>query len=72
MSDGDWVGTTIRLKGTTQHGKNRINRGGELFRVVRYSEGYGYFLESVDGGVRERFWARLPKDTHVAVIEGGA
>jgi hypothetical protein len=65
----DLVGSTIRIKGKTLRGKNRINRGGEEWRVTRWSEEWGCFLESVAKGPVECFWASLPYDQHVRLRE---
>lgn len=68
MSAGGYVGKTVTLKGRSHRGKNRIDRGGDTFRVESYSEGYGHFLRSETVGQRECFWAWLPDDPNVTVI----
>lgn len=66
MSD-NYVGKNVVVRGLTLRGKNRVNRGGDTYHVVTYSDRYGYFLRSVRSGDRECFWAQLPHDPHVVV-----
>ena len=60
------VGGTVRLRGVTLRGKNRVARGGESWLVVRHCAKWGFFLVSASVGERECFWATLPNDPNVA------
>jgi hypothetical protein len=66
------VGDVIRLKGKTLRGRNRITRGGSLWRVVQSQDSFGgrqWFVESVEKGPRECFWIKERRDDHVEIIE---
>jgi hypothetical protein len=58
---------TIKLRGKTLRGKNRLNRGGTDWLVVRRTESK-LFVQSLAVGQREMFWIDLPVDQHVEVI----
>jgi hypothetical protein len=57
----------VTLRGKTLRGKNRLNRGGEQWLVVRRTE-RSLFVQSLAVGQREMFWIDQPVDPHTEVI----
>jgi hypothetical protein len=61
------IGDVIRLKGKTLKGKNRINRGGDDWKIVAFHEDHGALLQSIKVGQREMFWLNSP-DQNVQIV----
>lgn len=70
----------VRLKAKTLRGKNRIDRGGEIWWVRQMRgktngppEVQEWLVESVIHGPQEMFWITRPSDPHVEIAaEEGA